>query len=430
MMACADKRHSFQTARAAAEAGMLDSFITGLYYRPGRWPYSLIDSLGRVLRSKNLQRLHGYRDEVLDDKCVRTVPWLRLAYHALTRAPGIRNTKLVPLIGEFADETFDRIVADRYLRPCDIFHGFGRFSLRTLEKARRLGVITVLDQPEIHPDVMHALEVEESRYAGIPIAEASWGEKRSLERRRRELQTADFIFVGLDYVRRTLVQEGIAAERIRVIPYGADVEQPPDPIDRSARRAPFTILHVGPLNWFKGLHYLLDAFAHLQLANVRLVVVGRGHSAWNAYFRSRMASMPGVELIPGLPHDQLMRYYEQADLFVFPSLVGGLGLVVYEAMSTGLPVIVSDGDVIIRDGQDGLVAHPKQTGALEAAILRLYEDAELRSRLGQSGRLRARQFGCQAYRQQIGEVYREILQHSLEQERAPTSADWKPHEAG
>jgi alpha-maltose-1-phosphate synthase len=427
-MACADKRHSFQTARAAAEAGMLDSFVTGLYYRRGRWPYSPIDSLGRALRSSNLRRLHGYRDEVLDNQCVRTIPWLRFAYHALTRAPGIRSTELVPLIGEFADETFDRIVADRYLQPCDIFHGFGRFSLTTIERAKRLGAITILDQPEIHPDVMRALEVEESRYAGIPIAEVSWVEQRSLTRRRRELGSADFVFVGLDYVRRTLVQEGIASERIRVIPYGADVEQSPHPIDRSERHGPFTILHVGALNWFKGLHYLLDALVRLKLANAKLIVVGRGHSAWNAYLQSRMASMPGVELISGLPHDELMRCYEQADLFVFPSLVGGLGLVVYEAMSTGLPVIVSDGDVIIRDGQDGLVAHPKQTGALEAAILRLYEDADLRRHLGQNGRLRARQFSCQAYRRRIGEVYQEILQHSLEQERTPTSTGRGPHE--
>ena len=46
--------------------------------------------------------------------------------------------------------------------------------------------------------------------------------------------------------------------------------------------------------------------------------------------------------------------YADADVLVFPSLVGGIGLVCYEAMATALPVITSDGDVVIRDGLDGL----------------------------------------------------------------------------
>jgi glycosyltransferase involved in cell wall biosynthesis len=76
----------------------------------------------------------------------------------------------------------------------------------------------------------------------------------------------------------------------------------------------------------------------------------------------------------------------------FPSLVGGIGLVCYEAMATGLPVITSDGDVVIRDGVDGLSVPLADIGGWQQALTALAADRERRRTLGAAGAERVKAF--------------------------------------
>jgi glycosyltransferase involved in cell wall biosynthesis len=91
------------------------------------------------------------------------------------------------------------------------------------------------------------------------------------------------------------------------------------------------------------------------------------------------------------------------------AVIGGLGIVVYEAMSTGLPVIVSDGDVIIRHGIDGLVSPPRDIKSLKENIIRLYRDKDLREKLAQNALIRVRDFDWDTYHRKVGDAYVQIL---------------------
>jgi glycosyltransferase involved in cell wall biosynthesis len=82
--------------------------------------------------------------------------------------------------------------------------------------------------------------------------------------------------------------------------------------------------------------------------------------------------------------------YRDADVFVFPSLVEGFGMVTMEAMGSGLPVIVTEGSkAVVRDGTDGFVLEPGNVDALVESMTRLAEDASLRNTLGRHARQQA-----------------------------------------
>jgi glycosyltransferase involved in cell wall biosynthesis len=403
----AAKHHAFQTARAAAEAGVLKQFITGLHYKPAQWPYTWLHGATAKLAPGFAKRLTDRRDEELDAYS-RSLPGLGVFQQLALNVPPLRGTRLSITADLLFADWFDRLVAKSHLEPCDIFHGFESCALHSFMRAKELGATLVLEQPVMHIDALRKLASEEYVRLGIPIPKEPLLYSQAIARKYRELDLADHILVGLRFVKDTLVAHGVPEAKIIVVPYGVETHGFFQPVERP-RRDTFTILYVGALTWYKGLPQLLDVYRRLRLPKKKLLIVGREHPNWGKYFRERFAELDDVEWIPGVPQRDLANIYARADVFVFPSLVGGVGLVVYEAMSTGLPVIVSDGDVIIRDGIDGLVAASTEPYALESALLRLHEDHELRRCLGENAVKRANDFSWANYRHKVIKAYQTIL---------------------
>jgi glycosyltransferase involved in cell wall biosynthesis len=119
-----------------------------------------------------------------------------------------------------------------------------------------------------------------------------------------------------------------------------------------------TLLYVGRVSPDKGLDFLLQAFSrvHKNRPNVRLVIVGDGPGLADLKVK---ASGEPVHFMGRIPHESLPSIYAHADLFVFPSTTDTFGKVVLEALSCGLPAIVSDvggPQEIVQHGKTGFVA--------------------------------------------------------------------------
>ncbi|MGH8172196.1 MAG: glycosyltransferase [Rhodanobacteraceae bacterium] len=174
------------------------------------------------------------------------------------------------------------------------------------------------------------------------------------------------------------------------------------------------LLAVGRLSHYKGFDVLIDALAKAR--DARLVLVGDGES--NAMLRAR-ALERGIEsrmhFTGALGETELLAAYAAADAFVLPSLNRGeaFGLVLLEAMRSGLPVIASAipgsgvGEVVV-DGETGVLVPPNDRDALASAIAR-FDDAPLRTRLGNAGRERwAERFTLERSAQRVLALYREL----------------------
>lgn len=103
------------------------------------------------------------------------------------------------------------------------------------------------------------------------------------------------------------------------------------------------LIFVGALNKRKGEFDLVHAISQINFNNIKLKIIGEGPAREN--LKSEIASLKltdSVSLIKNLPHQELIRHLEHADIFVLPSYSEGLPKVLLEAMITNNIIIVSD----------------------------------------------------------------------------------------
>ena len=179
--------------------------------------------------------------------------------------------------------------------------------------------------------------------------------------------------------------------RIRVVPHGVGREL--FEIARRRRPRPF-LLAVSTLHPHKNLDRLLRAFAAFrrQRPEFRLVVAGmRGfYTAELERLRAELGLAEAVEFTGWLPRERLYDLYAEAYAFVFPSLFEGFGLPVLEALAAGVPTACSEIGPLMEFASGAVLPfHPRETAAIEEAMLRVVEDEELRCKLAAAGPPRA-----------------------------------------
>jgi len=181
------------------------------------------------------------------------------------------------------------------------------------------------------------------------------------------------------------------------------------------------LLFVGRVSPEKGVHVLLDAFKQVaeHCPQAQLKLVG-GQGSLPIEFNVALSDDPKVKdlasfydgnyishlrrklslnvashvvFIGSVPHQQLINFYRDADVFVFPSVWNEpFGMPIIEAMAVGIPVISTrSGGIteIVKDGENGLLVQRDDASSLAEAILRLLSDEDLRKSMGKAGRKRA-----------------------------------------
>lgn len=195
-------------------------------------------------------------------------------------------------------------------------------------------------------------------------------------------------------LRDELIQRGVPAEKIRLMPMGVSVpDVPPD----SAQRQQQLIAFAGRLVEKKGVDVLLEAFHGLAstLPEARLCVAGGGPELTR--YRQRAASLGLAERIHFMgpvPQEQIRDLFARAAVAVMPFVTArdgdseGRPLVMLEAMAAGCPVIVSDLPAVrgvIRPGENGLLFPERDERALAETILDLLRSRDLALRLAVAG---------------------------------------------
>jgi phosphatidylinositol alpha-1,6-mannosyltransferase len=218
------------------------------------------------------------------------------------------------------------------------------------------------------------------------------------------------------------VRTALPDARLTVIHNGVHVNQFQRPVPSPEKRGA-TVLASGGVKARKGTHLLVAALALIreQVPNIQLIVTGRQDSLdYLATIEQQIIDLELVEhvhLLGLISEDDLLGWYQNADLFALPSLnVGGkfegFGLVFLEAGACGLPVIGTTGSGVeeaVIDGQTGLLIPQDNVPALAEAILHLLDDDSLRARMGAAGRQHAQDQDWSAVAAQVLAFYGQIL---------------------
>ena len=203
-----------------------------------------------------------------------------------------------------------------------------------------------------------------------------------------------------------------------VIPNGVDIERfRPDhaPI-RHLRDGMVNVLFVGRLEKRKGLGDLLLGYRELEsrVERVRLVIVGDGPLRSAVERQVSRHRLRNVVMAGFVPSSVLPRYFASADIACFPATGGeSFGVVILEAMASGLPVVASEipGYLsVVEAGRDALTVRPRSPIELGAALTVLARDPELRRRLGSAGRVKSRAHSWREVAARVIEVYRSAIE--------------------
>jgi len=205
---------------------------------------------------------------------------------------------------------------------------------------------------------------------------------------------------------------------VRVIPNGIDTStyRPGLSPIRHLRDDHVNILFVGRLEKRKGLGDLLRGYRFMKtrVPRTRLIIVGDGPLRGQVESFIARHRLPDVVMAGFVPDTVLPRYYCSADIFCAPATGSeSFGIVLLEAMATGLPVVATEVPgymSVLEPGRDSLTVRPKSWAELGAALVILARDGELRRRMGEAGAVKAQRYSWDSVASQVVEVYDEARQ--------------------
>ena len=315
----------------------------------------------------------------------------------------------------YADVLADGMRADG---PVDINHAEDCLSARSMLELRSEGRIASIVRTIHHVDAFTSQVLLDCQRASI-------------------LDVDHRLCVSQHWAERVQEEFGVHSD---VVANGVDAERFAGcPLDRAAAGRRFgwndrpVVLAVGGIEPRKGSRLLIEAFARARgrLGDGALLAIGGGETLFDYHeYRDAWwgdAQRLGLEVHDGAPgevpdsadvvilgtvdDDDMPALYRAADALAFPSTREGFGLVVLEALASGIPAVVTDLPVLrehLEDGRDCVMVPAGDSGPLSNALVSAVHDDELRSRLHTGGLQTIARFTWQACAEEHERLYGRI----------------------
>ncbi len=213
------------------------------------------------------------------------------------------------------------------------------------------------------------------------------------------IQYIDQFIAPSEFVKQVLVKHyQILENKITIIPFGVNSKEfKPDKKDNSKIK----FIFAGSITERKGVPLLIEAWKELNLPNAELILCGRVYK--NTAKLLKNSEKYNIKT-PG--HVNILKYLQQADVFVFPSLNEGSAKATYEAMACGLPLITTfNAGSIAENNKEAIIISILDKQALKKAILSFYNNPEKIKTMGQAARAKAIQYPWSKYAQNIINFY-------------------------
>ncbi len=295
-------------------------------------------------------------------------------------------------------------------KGCDIFHGWTLECLRSIQEAKKNNAITIVERGFCHPIYRKKILDEEYNNWGIKVPPGAGVFKRfdSLYRgittALEEFELSDYVFVPSGFAKDTFIQYGFPENKIVMIPRGFDIDlyKPSE----TKKDSTFRVIFVGNLCIRKGVQYLLETWKRLNLKNAELLLVGSVHGEIKPIL-NRYTSMNNIRVTGFIRNP--VDLYQEASLFVFPTLAEGSAKVTYEAMACGLPVVTTpNAGSLVSNGADGFIVPVRDKEALTEKILFFYNNPEAVREMGRLARKNIEPYTWGRYEKTLIDTYRNI----------------------
>lgn len=384
-------------------AGLLQRLYTDAH--ADAWQARLLRILPEKVRPRPVRRLLSRKlPESISKDRIRTLfaPALQLAMQS--GDPQLRVSAAACHKAQMGPHAVSRLAIEDNFGGANALYVHPCVSTDAIREARRRGMLVVLEAIS-HPFNMR---VQQAEYARLGLSQPD-GEQfidSNIEFFREEARMADLVLAASEYVRSGLIELGLPANRIAVVPYGLDASfyaKPPEPVPRR-------IVNVGTIDPHKGIAYLAEAARMLRQQGYDYEIRAVGPISQPGL--TEHPAFVGLNYLGQVPRDEVKGEFARADLFVFPTLTDGFGLVLLEALFAGLPIVSTPccGDVV-RDGFNGRLVPSHNAKALAAAIREIVEDRSLREQMSAGSRSLRDKFTLDAYGKRLLESIQTAARH-------------------
>lgn len=386
------------------EAGLLHEVITTFGYN------SNSNFMGKLPQpvSRQIEKILSGRVWHLNSEC-------NLRLHPIREMFRLFNAKTKKGIGfginpnsltNWIYKSLDEHVAKYHLNNISAVYCYEDGAASTFIKAKEEGILCFYDLPIMFYQKVNSILSEEAelfpQYASAvqSVSEPKW----KLDRKKTEIELADHIFVASSITKNSLVETGTPPEKVSIVPYGApleyyDYKEKDDDV--------FRVLFIGRVGPRKGVHYLLSAWEKLNIPKSELLIIGLNEFPDGVLEKYS----DRIKYIPYVPHSELNKYYNSADVFILPSLVEGFGLVILEAMTCGIPVIATNNTAapdIIDNGKDGFIIPIRDIDEICQKIEWFYLNTDEHEKMKVNARQKAEKFTWSIYRKNLSKELMKI----------------------
>ncbi|WP_199620941.1 glycosyltransferase family 4 protein [Paenibacillus alkalitolerans] len=385
--------HYNYTARALQNMRVLERYIAGVQFSKQK-------QLFNMLPSKYRSYLLDHVDKELESKKLKSLWGIEILYKILLGAFKSKKDYII----KFHNMLFDK-VASQQIGKCDFFHFVSTVGYHSAIKSKKNGAKIIVDDRAQHPVFLEHLLSEECRLLNVKDENIVVPLRDNL---LKEYALADYFIVSSTFAKRTFVEHGIDESKIFVLPYGFNGNKfyPLKKEDHT-----FRVIYVGQIIPRKGVTYLLEAFNKFSnnKSDTELVLIGKIDPCMKAYFENLPSNVIHHNYIP---NHELIHYYSNSSVFVLPSISDAFGLVVLEAMGSGLPVIVTENvgaADVIDEGTDGFVVPIRNNEAIYQKLSMLYNDKDLQQRMSMNSIKKAKMYTWDYYMKNLQKVYSQIM---------------------
>jgi starch synthase len=346
------------------------------------------------------------RAEGLPQELIHTFPLVHGAYMAFPWKDRI-GASLKRQWERLDAVSFSAYVA-RNLPDCDLYVGLSGSSLSAGKRAHDRGARYICDRGSSHIRAQDELLRQESERWGAPSTSIDPG---VLEAEEAEYAEADRITVPSGFAHRTFVQQGVAPEKLRMLPYGVNLSRfEPDGAPPEGR---FDVLFVGGMSLRKGVPYLAQAFDKLEHPAKSLTFVGAPSAALIDILRRRKLWPESARVLGHVPQAELKTLMSRSHVMVLPSVEDGFGVVLMQAMACACPVIGTDNTGapdLVSDGAEGYIVPICDVDALAERLQHLADHPDERAAMARKAIAKIRGLGgWRAYGDNAMAIYKEVI---------------------
>ena len=297
-----------------------------------------------------------------NNKLKKNIVFIPMFFQIIKKLSGYN---LRPWMKNFDNFIFDKITS-LIMRRADILYGFAGCSLISGSKIKRNGGKYFLDRACPHIEYQNNILMKESKKCDVRFFPAN---SKTLKRCILEYFAADKIITPSSYTQNTFLNRGFDKRKVCIAPLIGKNEVRNLGINKIDQSEQITFAFIGENLLRKGLLYLLEAWKKFDKNDHKLIIRSNSSDIHHNPKIKNLINQKGITIKDY--YKDINDFYDEADVLCLPSIDEGFGMVVLEAMSNGVPAIVSKNvgaSDLISDKKNGIIINTADSDEIYQAI--------------------------------------------------------------